>query len=84
MVLVNVDKRRLKLTFAFTFLKKDQLSMTAEGRRWQHFGERKNGHKNFCQACICYFRDKCVVSESKLFGEGPRRLRANSATLIKS
>ena len=23
--------------------------------------ERKNGHENFCQARIYYFRDKCVV-----------------------
>ena len=31
------------------------------GRSWQPFGEGKNGHANFRQARICYFRDKCVV-----------------------
>ena len=31
------------------------------GRSWQPFGEGKNGQKPFRQACICYFRDKCVV-----------------------
>ena len=31
------------------------------GRSWQPFGERRNGHTNFCHAHICYFHDKCVV-----------------------
>ena len=31
------------------------------GRCWQPFSERKNGHTNFHQVRICYFRDKCVV-----------------------
>ena len=31
------------------------------GRSWQHFGKGKNDHKNFCQARVYYFRDKCVV-----------------------
>ena len=35
---------------------------TQGGRNWQQpFGEHKNGHKNFCQVPICYFRDKCIV-----------------------
>ena len=31
------------------------------GRSWQPFGEGKNGHENFRQAHIYYFRDKCVT-----------------------
>ena len=31
------------------------------GRNWQHFGEGKKDHKNFRQARVYYFRDKCVV-----------------------
>ena len=31
------------------------------GRSWQPFGEGKNAHTNFRQACICYFHDKYVV-----------------------
>ena len=31
------------------------------GRCWQHFGEGKNDHKNFSQARVYYFCDKCVV-----------------------
>ena len=31
------------------------------GRSWQPFVEGKIAHKNFCQARICYFRDRCVV-----------------------
>ena len=34
----------------------------AQGSRsWQPFGEGKNGHRNFRQVRIYYFRDKCVV-----------------------
>ena len=32
-----------------------------DGKSWQPFGEDKNGHKNFREARICYFREKCVV-----------------------
>ena len=31
------------------------------GRSWQPFVESKNGHANFCEVRIYYFRDKCVV-----------------------
>ena len=31
------------------------------GRSWHPFGEGKNDHKNVRQACIYFFRDKCVV-----------------------
>ena len=31
------------------------------GRSWQPFGEGKNGHKHFRQACICYFCDNFVM-----------------------
>ena len=31
------------------------------GKFWQPFGEGKKGHKNFRQARIYLFRDKCVV-----------------------
>ena len=34
------------------------------GRKWQPFGEGKNGYKNFRQVRIYYFRDKCVVFAS--------------------
>ena len=37
------------------------LNTPQSGRSWQPFGEGKKGHKNFRQARICYFRDKCVV-----------------------
>ena len=30
------------------------------GRSWQHFGKGKNDHKNFRQARVYYFGDKCV------------------------
>ena len=34
----------------------------AQGSRsWEPFGEGKNGHRNFRQVRIYYFRDKCVV-----------------------
>ena len=32
-----------------------------DGRSWQPFVEGKNGHENFRQTGIYYFRDKCVV-----------------------
>ena len=35
--------------------------MNAGGRSWQHFGEGRKDHKNFHQARVYYFRDKCVV-----------------------
>ena len=31
------------------------------GRSWQHFGMGKNDHKNFRQARVYYFCDKCIV-----------------------
>ena len=31
------------------------------GRSWHPFGEGKNDHKNVRQACIYFFRDKCVI-----------------------
>ena len=31
------------------------------GRSWQPFSVGENGHKNFRQARICYFRDKTVI-----------------------
>ena len=33
------------------------------GRSWQTFGDDTNGHQNFHQAPICYFRDKYAVFE---------------------
>ena len=36
-------------------------SLRHGGRSWQPFGEGKNAHTNFRQACICYFHDKYVV-----------------------
>ena len=38
-----------------------EFGLVQGGRSWQPFGEGKNGHKSFCLAYICYFRDKCVV-----------------------
>ena len=35
------------------------------GRNWQPFVESKNGHENFRQTRIYYFRDKCVVFARK-------------------
>ena len=35
------------------------------GRNWQPFVEGKNGHENFRQTRIYYFRDKCVVFARK-------------------
>ena len=34
-----------------------EFGLVQGGRSWQG----KNGHKSFCLAYICYFRDKCVV-----------------------
>ena len=50
-----------KSIFSFKFVVMSGLKQA--GRSWQSFGEGTNGHKNFHQAPIGYFRDKYTVFE---------------------